>query len=255
MLGNLRSATAAFALAGALAVFAGCGSSASHTTSAGSTGSAGSAAASAAAPSAHISRAQAAAYARTVNLTTVDVPGSAIVRGEREATVTSGETREQRCSGAVSPKLRVADVKSDVLRVRAGEASGRVKSDVQVLPDAALAAKDFDAQTSARGRRCLQAKLQQVVAASRSPNVSATGASISTLPRPLPGANSFAARLRLGLQAATGRKVDAFIDVLAFQTGPAEVTLTALTLGRPPSAATESKLLATLYERARKHPL
>jgi hypothetical protein len=141
-----------------------------------------------------------------------------------------------------------------------GTARETVKSDVEVKPSAALAARDAAAIQSGRGLDCIKRLLQRVA---ERPILSTTRISrkvaVHSLPSPLPVANGgFDIRIVLTISAARPEgqlSVCSYFDALGFVSGPAEVTLTATHSTQPPSAETEHRLLELLYSRARAHRL
>jgi hypothetical protein len=229
---------------GALA--AGCGSSGGSSTSSGSLIAGTS-----------ITKARAVAYAQAVNLGAADLPGSSIIKaeGERKAPTTAGVEFE-RCAGGVNPERRIVDIHSPSFSVASAGEGGRVRSAVEVMPTAALAARNNAVARSARGRACLARSLpEQSTGQLRHGPVS-----ISSLPNLLPGAaGSFGLRLTT---TVTGRnlrggqiRTRVYMDVFGFVSGPAQISLTALGVSRPVPSATEQHLLPLLFSRAREHKL
>jgi hypothetical protein len=232
-------------LVGAAAILLGCGGGSNSSTA--STAS-----------TSHSSpgRTRAVAYAHAVNLTLADLPGARIVAGEREARAPSAAAiRFARCAGAVDPRLRIADV--DSAKFALGAPGRQIKSGVEVLPSAALAARNLAAVSSARGRACLARFLSQ---AARSAAPTQSGhVSISSLPDLLPGSQGYLG-LRVTFPISTrnpvnGRPVQTqlTLDEFVFISGSAEITLSARTIKAPIPTATERRLLALLVSRAHQH--
>jgi hypothetical protein len=181
------------------------------------------------------------------------------------------------CSGAVSPYRRVADIHS--VRFRGATASPResLKSDVIVWPTNAVAEQDSAAELSRRGRACAQHLLERLAIDEIGP-ARVSNISIAWRRPPLPGAkSSYAARisLRISGELAPGRarserstaalesssptprrvQISLYIDAFGFLAGPAQVKLSAISVKRPASSATEHRLLSLLYSRAKAHIL
>jgi len=132
---EVRIVLSFLALSAAGVLVAGCGSSASSTT----TSPQGSHASTAGVQAGKV---QAIAYAHEVNLSAADVPGAAVRSGERERGAPSQENLEfASCAGTVSPNRRVVDVKSPTFRIGQGaELRARRKISQQRCVSAAVAA-------------------------------------------------------------------------------------------------------------------
>jgi hypothetical protein len=203
-----------------------------------------------------ITRAAAIAYAHEVNLSAADVPGAEIGSAELERPKPSQASVEfARCAGAASPERRVVNIKSATFGARKGRNAIEVNSGVEVMPTAALAAQNYDATRSARGRACLKRLLPQVFAITAARRARFGPPTISFLPNLLlTGQESFGARVDTTLVGAT-RRLPLHFDIFAVLAGPAEVNLTVVAVGRPVSTATERHLLSVLYRRAHAHKL
>jgi hypothetical protein len=243
---NLQKSQFLLLLVATGALAAGCGSSGGSSASSGSPIAGTS-----------ITKARAVAYAQAVNLGAADVPGSSIIKAEGEGkapTVTGVEF--ERCAGGVSPERRIVDIHSSSFRVANTSKRGRVKSAVEVMPTAALAARNNAVARSARGRACLARALpEQSTGPLRYGPVSVT-----SLPNLLPGADgSFSLRLTttvIGRNLRGGEiRTRVYIDEFGFLSGPAEISLTAFGISRPVPSATEQHLLPLLFSRAREHKL
>jgi hypothetical protein len=190
------------------------------------------------------------AYARAVNLRGSDVPQMHRVSREHVAVArpSAAAALISRCAGGVSPLVRVADVRSARF-ARRGET---VRSDVEIKPSAALAASDSAALRSPRGQACIlqvlkraggRARLsarrgkRQVAVSARTP--------VAGVPR------SLEVRVVTTIAPTRGAPFRRYTDLLAFQLGPAEISLVALGVQRPVASATERRLLALLYARAK----
>jgi hypothetical protein len=204
-----------------------------------------------------ITKARAVAYAQAVNLGVADVPGSSIIKAEGEGKApTVAGVEFERCAGGVSPERRIVDIHSASFRVASTSKRGRVRSAVEVMPTAALAARNNAAARSARGRACLARALpEQSTGPLRHGPVSVT-----SLPNLLPGADgSFSLRLTttvIGRNVRGGEiRTRVYIDEFGFLSGPAEISLTTFGVSRPVPSATEQHLLPLLFSRAREHKL
>lgn len=243
-----RAIVAAIPFAAAAVLAGGCGSS--HNASVTSTSAAGTA----------ISKAQAIAYAQEVNLVAADIPGATVRSQEHE----SGEARTAgvefaRCAGGVSPRLRVANIDSARFRIGKKTRSTQVKSSVEVMPTAALAAQNYSALGSARGRACLAHLLAHVLDGASTGRARFGPATTSLLPNLLAtGKESFGLRVTTTVIAIVrGKQVSlpVYRDVFDLLAGPAEVNMSATGIAHPPPKATERRLLSLLYTRAETHKL
>jgi hypothetical protein len=235
---------------GGSAVFAaGCGSSGSSTTSRATNNGASSVRTSA--------KARATAFAHAVNLVQADVPGMTLVKpeGEREAP-TRASVAFARCAAGVSPYRRILDIHSPTFT--GSRPRERVKSAVEVMPTAALAAQNNTASRSARGRACLLRFLERALPEQSTGAVHHGPISVSRLPNLLPGAQG-----SYGLRLATtvivrpigGRQgeITVYLDEFGFISGSAEVNLTATGFSHPVPTETERRLLGVLVSRAQAH--
>jgi hypothetical protein len=233
----------------ACVLWAGCGSSHSATVT------------SANAASGAIGKAQAQSYAREVNLAAADVPGSTVRSLERERTKASRAGLEfARCAGGVSPERRVVDIVSPKLRLGKAAQAVDVKSSVEVMPSAALAAQNEAASRGIRGRSCLTSLLPQVLGNVSSARVRFGPLHASPLPNLLPaGKESYGVRISTTLLSTTlaGKpiRLPLYLDQFDILAGPAAVNLSVSALGHPPPTATERRLLSLLYDRAQAHKL
>jgi hypothetical protein len=250
--GRIISSLVVLGASGVLA--AGCGGSS------GSSGSSGAASGGGTSGSGAISKAQAIAYAHAVNLSAADVPGAIIGRAERESAAPSRESVEfAQCAGGVNPNRRVADTKSTTLKSGKGVTVTQVKSSVEVMPTAALAAANYAALRGGRGRGCLARLLPQALERTATSSAHFGPATVSVLENLLPaGQESFGVRVSTSISTIAGAKqvkLPVYFDMFALLAGPAEVQLSAFGISHPPSTATERRLLSVLYSRAQAHKL
>jgi hypothetical protein len=166
-----------------------------------------------------------------------------------------GVVTAARCAGGVNPEHRVADIKSMSLQIGRGLQSTQIKSSVEVMPMAALAARNFAAVRSARGRACLRRLLPEVIGGSTASATRFGPAKLTFLP---PVHGSFGARITTSVAASSPVnpvRVPVYLDIFAILAGPAEVTLTSTSISHAASVTTEHRLLSLLVERANAHKL
>jgi hypothetical protein len=223
---------------------------------------------------ADVTKTQATAYAHAVNLKPGDVPELTAAGAEREASPKKGAEEGARCSGAPSPSARVANIDSAKFRGSSAAPLETISSEVVVWPSSAIAERNAAAQTGPRGRACAQHLLERLALKTLTSRVRLASSSISWLPAPLHGARgSYAAHVTMNVTAESPRtqtgassavlesstaserklQVPVYLDIQGFQSGPAQVTLTALGVKRPPSSSAEHRLLSLLYSRATTH--
>lgn len=207
-----------------------------------------------------VSKAQAQAYAHEVNLTAADIPEATILSQEHESGEPSAAGVEfARCAGGVGPSHRVANIDSADFRIGSKAEALRVKSSVEVMPTAALAAQNYTALTSGRGRECLKRLLPRTLEGASTGRARIGPATISPLPQLLAaGTASFGMRVNTTLTGLIrGKQVTLplVLDVFDLLAGPAEVNFSVGSSLRPPPRALEQRLLSLLYTRAQTHKL
>jgi hypothetical protein len=245
----LRPISSALAFAAAASLAAGCASS--HTATNTSATSAGNS----------TSTARVTAYAHEVNLSAADVPGAAVGSPEREGREpTQAGVEFARCIGGVSPKRRVANIKSATFRIGAASESIQVKSSVEVMPTDVLAAQNYAAAQSARGRACIVHRLPHMLEGRTRGRAHFGQATVSFLPDLLSaGKESFGVRVTTTLNGRSIRgtqiRLPVYLDVFAFRAGPAEISLSAAGISRAAPTTTERRLLSLLYTRAETRKL
>jgi len=196
-------------------------------------------------------KAAATAFADAVNLRTGDIPGFTTGPVSK---LTAADKRSgaaiSRCAGGVDSRRAVVDVFSPDFKRASGIVQQEITSDIEVLPSAALVAKDLRAVNSARGRRCLERAFQKGFATMKIAGVKFGKVSVSTKAIQANGASgSFA--LRFTIKATIhGVKIPYYSDFLGFSLGPAEVSLTALGFGTPVPSRDELGLFSVLLRRA-----
>lgn len=248
----LRLATVCLVFAAACGIVSGCG---------GSGPSAGSASVSARAP---ITKAQATAYARAVNLQAADLPEMSIISPEGEGTGPS-DNALSRCVGGVNPDHRIVDIHSAKFGLTLTGQFARLNSAVEVMPTAALTTLNNAASRSRRGLMCAKRYIPALVAKQGTGRIEYGPVTISRLPDMLPGVDgSFGYRIaftvtvrgagteeRADYMAQQVRRIRFNIDAFGFISGPAEINMIALGAPRPVSKQVEERLLMLLYNRTK----
>jgi hypothetical protein len=206
-----------------------------------------------------ITKAQAVAYARVVNLRAGDVPGMAVTGpGKSEGT---RERRSSdalaRCAGIVSRGQQLVDISSPTFTGGRALEQEQISSGVSVLSSAAAAAREFAAIRSARGRACITSFAERELSSESRGLLHYVRLVAAPLRAPLAGIDaSFGLRLTVVLAARRGgHRFYLYLDSLGFRDGPAEIGLNLSGFSHPVSSATERRLLSMLYARARAHKL
>jgi hypothetical protein len=220
-----------------------------------------------------LTKTQAIAFARAVNLTAADVPGfKATSRHERERETPTEKRLERelaRCTGGSSSSpsssspADLVEEGSKNFKIEHEILHFSVSSEVSVARAPALAAKELGEMRSSHVRECLSRYLGQLLkyqilkeqASSASINPNSISLSISHGTPPAPGATgSFGWRITATV-AVHNIKLPFYIDILGFVDGPAEVSLTSTGALRPFPAATQEHLYLLLLQRAEAHIL
>jgi len=208
-----------------------------------------------------ITKAQAVAYAHSVNLQPGDMPGFTSIGSETEAPAPGRFALEYiRCRGGVNPARRIAAIQS--VEYSAGSAfyGKLLKSIVEVWPTSALVALNNTRAHSSRGRACFVRFLD---AADNRINHERNGRrprgpfTITTVPDPLPGVNhSFLTTIKETWLLSTGViRAHVYRDLFQFVIGPAQIEVQALGVGHPVPTATEEKELLLLLGRAKANAI
>jgi hypothetical protein len=182
-----------------------------------------------------ISKAEAVAYARAVNLQGGDVPETPGSLGRASPEVALASLELLGCRHRTSPVTTVTSTNLGGLDSENG--STLIQSRVEVMPTAAAAARDYT--------NCLHSAYAP---GSKQADLSALTTSSLGLPR------SFAVRQTMTFPASL-HQAHLYTDVLGFVYGPAEVSLIATGIRRPVPSALEQRLLSLLYSRAKAHKL
>jgi hypothetical protein len=193
------------------------------------------------------------ALAHAVNLRPADVLPLKPSRFLPEAENRNGVLADRlaHCGGAVYLVKEQEGIHSRFFSLGPVKRFTVLMSTVRVRTSAALARKNIAAAVSPAALACLASYAKSGY------NPGAVRVTVSPLPSPVPGVpGSFAWRyvihhLRSGMKAP----FDAYSDQLGFAVGQAEVELLAGRRGSPLPAATERRLLALLYSRAKANVL
>jgi hypothetical protein len=206
----------------------------------------------------HPTRAQALAFARAVNLTAADIPEGRVSKKDRKPKSNPGGRREfETCVGGPWSEHNLADVQSpQFLRGQELETE-RISSDVTVATS--MGAADHVLATFQRAdvRHCLARLMTRTLGRTAIPNAHWGPVAVYALPMQAPGSGG-----RVGLRIAMTVNIPAnevtlpaYVDLLGFAWGPAEIGLTAISVTQPVPAEVERQLLSTLLARARSHTL
>jgi hypothetical protein len=215
-----------------------------------------------------LTKAQAIAFARAVNLTTADVPGfTATARHKNEHKTTAEKRLERgltRCVGkSVNSPANIAEESSENFKFEHAILHFSVSSEVSVAQTPALAAKELSAMRGNHVRGCLSHYLDlllkyQIIKNQGSRtivNPNSISLSLSDGTPPAPGATgSFWWRITATV-ALHHIKLSYYIDILGFVYGPAEVSMSSSGALRPFPAATQEHLYLLLLKRAEAHRL
>jgi hypothetical protein len=202
-----------------------------------------------------ITKAQAVAYARAVNLRASDLPGAKkfeppsyeVARDEQETA--ASWSRTLRCARRGIAAHRPVHVEPSVVV----DAPWNVGSDVRVMPTEAVAAAEVAAFASRRGHVCFARAADVQITSENAPlgpyPVTATFIPLTRL------LSSEAIGVRdLVRESFKGKHWFLHSDAVVFRVGPAEIAFSVV--GKTPFlAATERHLLSLLHSRAEAHKL
>jgi hypothetical protein len=197
-----------------------------------------------------ITKAEAVAFGRSVNLTPSDLPGAkkAEYRSD-EPTEHDSLSKIVRCARpGMATHRSIGEVDSILF-----DTSEVVGSLVRVMPTAAMAAADLAAFGSRRGHACFARAAQLQVANEPPPPPDPFRAVFIPLVKLL-GAGAIGVHT-LSRPFAPSSSAGSHADVVLFRVGPAEVTFLTVSAHRQFPSATEGRLLAMLHSRAEAHKL
>jgi hypothetical protein len=184
-----------------------------------------------------VTKTQAVAYAKAINLRATDLPRMNTSSPEHEGKApTRLELALARCDGEQDPLQRVLNRVSPTFTSPSEDGCEgeheEIHSSIEVLPTPAIAAKHNAAQISPRGLDCIGRLFPAAIAKRDKRRLRYGPVTLQHLPYPLPGVpGSFAVRIAtsvLGIPsqiAATPPHV--YIDILGFLAGASEINLTA----------------------------
>jgi hypothetical protein len=212
--------------------------------------------------SAPITKKQAVAFARAVNLTASDLPGAKKVeppsyevkQDEKEAAASFLKT--MRCARPGIVTHRPVYVESSGLV----DTPWDVASSVRVMPTEAIAAAQVAAFASKRGHVCFARADQIVVSSANEPPEGPEPIKATFIPLVkllgvgAIGVHTLSRTVYPATRLHPRTSVLLYSDSVLFRVGPAEIALSAVGKTQFP-AATERRLLALLHSRAKAHPL
>jgi hypothetical protein len=185
-----------------------------------------------------------------------DIPeGRISKKGRRPGT---GERSEsERCVGALLNQHKLADIGSPTF-LRGHELETEwIGSDVTVATSAGVADHLLATLQRPDVRHCLARVWTWNLGRTATGNAHWGPVAVYALPVQAPKSNG-----HIGLRIAMTVKfpanevtMPAYVDVLGFAWGPAEIALIAMSLTQPVPASVENQLLSTLVARARSHTL
>ncbi|MHB8694907.1 MAG: hypothetical protein ACYDHH_27045, partial [Solirubrobacteraceae bacterium] len=195
---------------------------------------------------ARVTVAQAGKLAAAVNLTSADLPGFTGTPAPSTTASMFGSAQARACIGGVDPARRIAKVNSDRFFRGGGLQIEVVESSVSVWPSASLVATELTAIEHAGKRPCLPAALLGAIVHGSGSSVSYGTPMIAALPTPT-GATDGSFGYRIVLPATVSQaRLQFYVDVLGFQSGPAGITFVALRSGQPFSGGEEARLYSQL---------
>ncbi len=203
-------------------------------------------------------RSSALAYAAAVNLKPGDVPGMQVVADEREAPApTAKGLALDRCYGDLGDRYHIAKVDSDKFSSVTGDEHVLIYSNVEVMPTETLAVRNNTVNASPRAFACARRFLPRALAEEGGPKVHFGRPVITRTPVPLPGGYGVTMSAAiLGLPTAIEPTQPRFFtDGFAFLSDRAEIGLIVTAFPRPLPAASETRLVSLLYQRAEAHEL
>jgi hypothetical protein len=205
-----------------------------------------------------LTKAQAKAFARAVNLTAADVPGFK-VSSEHHEQETPAEKRLEgeltRCAGGAARNLQVAEVSSKEFEREDKSGAQNLQSGITIEPTPALAAKELAAVRSERGRTCILHYVTLLFKGQKYEGASVGHVSISSGSPSAPGTTGgFGLRI---ITTITLRhiKIPFYMDFFGFVYGPAEVMLRSFSLPEPFPITTEERLFSLLLQRAKANSI
>lgn len=179
------------------------------------------------------------ALARSVNLTTADMPDYESSPTKLSDTL-AADRAFARCANSVPASMAVASVPSPTFERATETGYQAIYSQVAVLPNAALVQKDLKAMRAKRARNCAVKALRKESGSEL--------ARVAVVPLKPAVPNGFGLRIKM-LVRVRDQKVPVFMDLLAV--GHEDVEAAVVVAGGPfaPSRALEDDLLDTVESR------
>lgn len=203
-----------------------------------------------------LTKTQAIAFARAVNLRATDVPGFKISSEHEHETAAEKRLEGEllRCTGgSLSSHTGVADASSKDFELKHGILDLSVSSGVSVAQTPALAAKELAAIRSNRVRRCVTHYLNLLFKSQKYQGATISPISIMQGTPPAPGmTGSFGWRITVAITFRSIR-IPFYLDILGFVEGPADVTLLSSGVLHPFPATIQQRLFTLLVGRAKAH--
>jgi hypothetical protein len=205
------------------------------------------------------SRAQALVFARAVNLSAGDIPGTSVEAKHRPAE-TAGERREERACemrAGWGHQHTLAEVSSPKLKRGQELEIERITSTVSVLRDESAVSRQFALLASPAARKCAARVLTRNLDDRSIRDARWGHVTVSKLPIDAPETTaSVGIRIVAELEIPFNEvSIPIYVDLLGFAIGRAEIGLSAISATQPVPTSTEHELVALLLARARAHPL
>ena len=199
-----------------------------------------------------ITRSEAPAVVAAINLRHSDLP----TLKERANSITPQDKRRSTqmtaCAGGVPQGEALADVPSSDF-VSSGQLGVTLGSETEILPSAALVAKDLTAIGRPRALSCLASLFGRALRLTL-PKTDTLSTQAARLPSIVSGSDgAFVIRLTVVVHVKRGAStvsVPVYIDSVGFAYGQAEVNLTVMRAGAAPPTSLERQLAALLLTRA-----
>lgn len=208
-------------------------------------------------PSRSITKPQALAFARAVNLTAADVPGFT-VSSEHQGQTTREKRLERdllRCVGPVGSGKELAEESSKNFELKRGILELSVSSAVSVTQTPATAARELAAIRSPHIRICLSHYFGLLFRSQQYPGATVGPVSIASGNPPARGTTGgFGWRVTATLIVG-GTTIPFYLDILGFVYGPSTVTLFSTGALRPFPAVAQQRLFSLLLSRAKARRL
>jgi len=207
-----------------------------------------------------ITKAQANAYARAVNLQAGDLPGMRTTSPEGEKPDATHVGEVERCAGNLTASKVVLNAHSATFSGSSESEHEEIRSDVEVMPSAALAEQSNASDNSQRALACAKRLFPRQLAGKNGSRIRYGSVTVSRLPYPLPGVpGGFGYRIAVAILGVPATieptQPYLYVDAFGFVSGPAEVALLATAFPRPVPQEVDKRLLSLLQSRAMAHKL